>query len=960
MNATEIPLATYRLQFNRDFTFRQATEIVPYLAALGISHCYASPYLKARPGSTHGYDIIDHNQLNPEIGTAEEYDQFVEALHQHNMGQILDIVPNHMGVMGADNAWWLDVLENGQASNYAEFFDIDWQPLKDELQGKVLIPVLDDQYGTVLDRGDLKLAFDGERGEFSIYFHQHRFPLDPKGYPAILGKKGSSLAQSLPPDHPQWLELQSLIAAFGHLPGQNEASIEKKAERNRDKEIHKRRLASLVAESPVILSTVHESVAAFNGVPGDSRSFDDLHELIKLQAFRLAYWRVAADDINYRRFFDINDLAGLRMENPEVFESTHRLVNELIRNGKVNGLRIDHPDGLFDPEQYFERLHHLHTGYLVVEKILSADEKLPANWPVNGTTGYDFSNLVNGLFINPSAAAKMLRGYRGFLGKTLDFQEVLYECKKNVMRNALASELNVLANLLSRIALSDRHTCDFTVNRLKDALSEIVANFPVYRTYLTADAISASDRAYVQRALLAAKRQSTAQDTSVFDFIRRVLLEQGGDRLRESYRTASITFAMKLQQFTSPVMAKGLEDTSFYRYHPLISINDVGSNPLEFGVPPEEFHRRNQERAKAWPQAMLATSTHDSKLSEDTRARVNVLSEIPAEWRLKARNWRQLNRRHKLISDGIESPSRNDEYLFYQALVGAWPAGLNEPTDELRGRFDSYMLKVSRESKENTSWANQNQEYEQALSSFVNAVLDNHASQEFFADFLPFQQRVARLGMINSLSQTLIKLTSPGVPDIYQGNEFFEYRLVDPDNRRPVDFALRRKRLCEFASLLPTCYSTTARSLSDEVANGLDQEGRAKLFLTWRTLSARQHNSDLFRVGGYIPLDVQGPNAGYIVAFARRNMDSYAITIVPRLSARFVDRQRANLDSIWHGTSLVLPANWDPEYSNCITGERVRADSTANGVLRLDLSLVMKDFPCALLLHNAHGGGPSA
>ncbi|HSS99966.1 MAG TPA: malto-oligosyltrehalose synthase, partial [Terriglobales bacterium] len=597
MSKPEIPVATYRLQFNRDFTFAKATEIIPYLAMLGISHVYASPYLKARPGSMHGYDIIDHNQLNPEIGTLEEFEKFVETLHRYGMGQILDIVPNHMGVMGADNAWWLDVLENGEASNYAAFFDIDWQPLKDELQGKVLVPVLDDQYGTVLDKGDLKLTFDAEKGEFSIFFHQHRFPIDPKTYAVILSRQNDRMVSQLGPENHDLLELQSLTSAFGHLPGQNESSAEKRAERNRDKEIHKRRLSALCAHSTVILNFIQENVQSLNGTPGGSRSFDELHELIKTQAFRLAYWRVASDDINYRRFFDINDLAGLRMENPQVFEATHRYVLELVRDGKVNGLRVDHPDGLFDPAQYFANLQGAKPIYVVAEKILSGDEPMPADWPVNGTTGYDFCNLVNGLFVDTTSAAKIRRMYRGFLAQALEYRPVLYRCKKNVMRNALASELNVLANILSRIALSNRHTCDFTLNSLRNALSEVVANFPVYRTYLTEKAVSERDRWYIETALQAAQRQSKSQDTSVFDFIRQVLLIRKDDDQSDVYRKAFITFSMKLQQFTSPVMAKGLEDTSFYRYHPLMSINDVGGNPLEFGVTPEEFHAKTSARA---------------------------------------------------------------------------------------------------------------------------------------------------------------------------------------------------------------------------------------------------------------------------------------------------------------------------------------------------------------------------
>jgi len=950
MNTTEIPIATYRLQFNRDFTFAKATEIIPYLSMLGISHVYASPYLKARPGSMHGYDIIDHNQLNPEIGTPDEFEKFIETLHQYGMGQILDIVPNHMGVMGADNAWWLDVLENGEASNYASFFDIDWQPLKDELQGKVLVPVLDDQYGTVLDKGDLKLVFDAEKGEFSVFFHQHRFPIDPKTYPVILLKNNDRLISDLGPENPDLLELQSLTAAFGHLPGQNECGPEKKAERNRDKEIHKRRLSALCVHSPLVLNFIQDNVKALNGTPGGPRSFDELHELIKTQAFRLAYWRVASDDINYRRFFDINDLAGLRMENPQVFEATHRYILELVRDGKVNGLRVDHPDGLFDPAQYFANLQAVKPIYVVIEKILSGDEPMPAEWPINGTTGYDFSNLVNGLFVDTTAAAKMRRMYRGFLAQALEYRAVLYRCKKNVMRNALASELNVLANLLSRIALSNRHTCDFTLNSLRNALSEVVANFPVYRTYLTENAVSERDRWYIETALQAAKRQSKSQDTSVFDFIRLVLLTRKDDGQSDVYRKAFITFSMKLQQFTSPVMAKGLEDTCFYRYHPLMSINDVGGNPLEFGVNPEEFHVKTSIRTTLWPHAMLTTSTHDSKLSEDVRARINALSEIPAQWRLKARQWRQMNLRLKLLSDGQEMPSRNDEYLFYQILIGVWPPNNDVPSDELRGRVKNYMLKAAREAKETTSWANPNQDYEKALAGFVTAVL-NGSNEEFLADFGSFERRVISAGMMNSLSQTLIKFTSPGVPDTYQGNELFQLRLVDPDNRGPVDYSLREARLCELISVPSKQRSNQIRKMAASIIDGTDYEGNAKLFITWRALAARRQHLSLFRDGQYLPLTVQGPMSKHLIAFARLNGKGEAIIVAPRLCAQLLAYGTSILDlDLWKDTYIELPnALTANQYHNYLSYAPCSVIEEKSEVRTIKTGDLLRDFPWALL-----------
>ena len=603
--APAIPLATYRLQFNRDFTFSQATDLVPYLASLGVSHCYASPYLRARPGSMHGYDIIDHHQLNPEIGSPEDYQHFVDALHEHGMGQILDIVPNHMGIMGKDNAWWMDVLENGRASAYASYFDIDWEPLKDELRGKVLVPVLGDQYGSVLDRGELKLTFDRERGEFSLFYFEHRFPIDPGEYPRILGGGIETLGRELGEQDEHFLELQSLLLAFNRLPGREDIGPKQHAERLRDKEIHKRRLADLCERSVPISRFVERNIQNMNGSPGDAVSYDQLHELIKAQAYRLAFWRVAADDINYRRFFDINDLAALRQEDETVFNRTHEFVLQLFCEGKIDGLRIDHPDGLYNPRQYFERLQSSRNSspdkesnvspYVVAEKILSGQEHLAPGWPIHGTTGYAFANLVNGVFVDSSGRTSMDRIYRSFTGQRRSFQETLDECKKLVMNQWLNSELNVLASHLNRIALADRHTCDFTLKSLRDALTEIIACFPVYRTYVTEEGVSTSDRVYINEAVSSAKSRSTAADSSVYDFIAEVLLTSRAQGHPHFYQRSVLHFAMRFQQYTSALLAKGLEDTCFYRYHRLVSLNDVGGTPLRFGF----FHRRIPPRNSA-------------------------------------------------------------------------------------------------------------------------------------------------------------------------------------------------------------------------------------------------------------------------------------------------------------------------------------------------------------------------
>src|SRR5258708_2375766 len=802
---SHIPRATYRLQLNRDFTFNQATDIAPYLSALGISHCYISPCLKARAVSIHGYDIVDHNSLNPEIGSAEDFDRLVTTLHEHGMGLILDIVPNHMGVMGTDNAWWLDVLENGEASIYANFFDIDWRPLKDELHGKVLVPVLHDHYGVVLESGELKLGFHAERGEFDIYYRDHRFPVNPWEYPRILEYAAGELVTQLGEQNPDLLEMQSLITAFGHLPAREGATNGSIVERNRDKEIHKRRLAELSARAPKIIAAIQRAIDLMNGTAGDPASFDKLHELIKGQAFRLANWRVAFDDINYRRFFDSNDLAGIRMEDETLFETTHRLVLKMVAEGKVDGLRIDHPDGLYDPAQYFERLQRAvakaanssgkgdeGSRYVVIEKILAGSEKLPAAWPVSGTTGYDFANLVNGLFVDPAAEARLERVYRNFISDDIEVDDLAYRCRKLIVRVALASEVNVLANQLMRIASSKRRTCDFTLNGLRDALTEIVASFPVYRTYVSPSGVSDTDVHYISAAVTAAKLRSPAADTSIFDFVGDVLLTRIADGQDAAYRNAVTTFAIRFQQFSSPVMAKGLEDTAFYRYNRLVSLNEVGGDLRRFGTTTAAFHRANQERMRDWPHTMLATSTHDSKRAEDVRARIDVLSEMPGPWRLRVRDWRVFNRIHKRMINGRRVPSPNDEYLLYQTLIGACPSKAYDSAEEWRvfcERIEAYMLKAIREAKQNTSWINPNSDYEAAVSSFVRALLTPGKTNKLLHDFVPFQKRIARLGVWNTLSQTLLKLTCPGVPHIYQRNDLLEFSLVDPDHSQPVHYS---------------------------------------------------------------------------------------------------------------------------------------------------------------------------
>ena len=715
-----VPRATYRMQLSGKFRFEDVKKLAPYLAKLGVSDLYASPYTKARPGSTHGYDVVDHNELNPEIGTPEDYEEMVRALREGGMGQVLDFVPNHVGV-GSENERWTDVLEHGPASENASFFDIDWYPItRPELRGKVLLPVLGDHYRATLENGELELRFDREEGSFSVFFYEHRFPIDPKTYPMILDDLPLAEGEA------ETMELESLATAFGNLPGREEAAGEPVLERMRDAVVNKARLRRLCESSEEALGMIERRVEALNGDAGDPESFEGLHRLLEEQAYRPAYWRVASDEINYRRFFAINDLAGIRQEDGKVFDDTHRLVLGLLKDGKINGLRIDHPDGLYDPAGYFEDLRQaasraLRSGdgeppaYVVVEKILAAHERLPEDWPVCGTVGYEFMNLLNGLFVDPSGEEGIDRAYRRFTGRTTTFEDLLYSSKKLAMRHELASELNVLSRRLLRIAegFAGLRQYDFTLHVVRDTITEVVARFPIYRTYVRPGRVSDADRKYIDWAVGSAKKRSTAPDTSSYDFLHEVLLlEEEGT---EEYRRAVEAFVGKFQQYTGPVMAKGMEDTSLYIHNRLPSLNEVGGEPERFGVSASAFHIENAERARRWPYAMLSTSTHDTKRGEDVRARINVLSEMPVEWRENLLRWGRANRTRRRVVEGHPAPSRNDEYLLYATLLGAWPleglGGLNEEgLEDFRARIRGYVEKAIREAGVHTSWTNANEE----------------------------------------------------------------------------------------------------------------------------------------------------------------------------------------------------------------------------------------------------------
>jgi len=965
-----VPRATYRLQFNLQFTFSDAIAIVQYLHDLGISDLYASPYLQARPGSLHGYDISDHNKLNPEVGTYEEHEALTEALRERGMGHLLDIVPNHMGIGEPSNRWWMDVLENGPSSPFAPYFDIDWQPLKPELTGKILLPVLGDQFGTILERGELRLHF--EEGRFRIRYHDHEFPVSPRSSSLVLQAVVDEMARQAPDDEVARSELESIVTALRHLPPRDHSDLASVAERRRESMVSRRRLLTLYENSAAFRSALQAALIEYNGRVGDPHSFDDLERVLDDQAYRLAFWRVAAEEINYRRFFDINDLAGVRVERPEVFDETHRLILRLVEEGKVTGLRIDHPDGLFDPSAYLERLQSEASEraggpvYILVEKILTGDEPLPRRWPVAGTVGYEFMNRVNGLFVAGGNERAMSAVYERFIGRRIDFFTLVYRNKKLILRVALASELNVLAYLLNRISEKNRRSRDFTLGSLTDALRETIACFPVYRTYIDAvvGRVSAMDAEYVERAIQAAIRRNRAMSPSIFNFIRNILLLRWPDDLDGNAREEHALFVMKFQQLTGPVMAKGVEDTSFYIYNRLVSLNEVGGEPDRFGLQPPELHRWIEERNRDWPLAMNNTSTHDTKRSEDVRARINILSEMPEEWERRVTRWAEMNDPLKMVVDGDPVPDANDEYLLYQTLVGSWPLELegDEAWGTFRERIQRYMEKATREAKIHTSWINPNESFDASLREFIEGILDFRPGWRerdgFLRDLEEFQASIARDGMLNSLSQTLLKLTTPGVPDIYQGQEIWDFSLVDPDNRRPVDYEKRQAMLAELRRRREV--ETERAAYAAELLENW-KDGRIKLLVTYVGLQLRQQKPQLFAEGEYLPLDVEGERADHLFAFARRHECGTIVVAVPRLPWTFRQLTGAEVTEpdAWGDTRLVGPTDvLGGTFRNCFTGKELRAWS---GSERGSLSAgeALDGFPVALLAR-ASGVTPAA
>jgi (1->4)-alpha-D-glucan 1-alpha-D-glucosylmutase len=933
--STQIPLSTYRFQFNRCFTLEHATALVDYLHELGIGACYASPLTMARPGSVHGYDVTNHGALNPEIGDEAHLAEFSRRLRARGMGLVLDTVPNHMCVAHPSNQMWWDILENGPSSPFASFFDIDWNPPKADLSNKVLLPMLGDQFGKVLENGEISVVY--ENGAFEARYYEWRLPLAPRSWLHLLQPALQRVSGVLDESNADLMELESIITAMEHLPERKEADPERIRERMREKEVIKRRLAALLENSSAIRSALEASLKEINGVKGNPRSFDRLEKLVEDQAYRLSFWHVAADEINYRRFFDINELAAIRVEDPAVFEAVHELTLRLIEKGIVSGLRIDHADGLLDPGLYLRMLQERCAAaapaggrdrarpfYIVVEKILTGRERLRADWPVHGTTGYEFANLLNGLFVDDANQHQFEDIYGRFAGWQGAFRDVVYECKKLMLRASMSGEQNVLARKLDAISEQHRWSRDFTLNSLGRVLAEVIACFPVYRSYVTSDGrVTDDDREQIRRAIQIAKRRNPALSESTFDFLASVLLLEHPEGLDEQARGQRLAFTLRFQQLTSPVMAKGFEDTALYRYVPLVSLNEVGGDPTRFGISPEEFHARNAERLEQWPHALSATSTHDTKRSEDVRARINVLSEVPHEWERAIWRWHHLTESARAEIDGVPVPDPNEEYLLYQTLIGTWPLDLRPGgLDEYTKRIQGYMDKAAKEAKVRTSWIRADDRHDVKLAEFIATVMRPGADNAFLSDLEAFAASVAAAGMLNSLSQTLLKIASPGVPDFYQGTELWDLSLVDPDNRRPVDYSARRAILAEIRRCSEAGRMELARKLFVN-----PNSGAIKAYVTKQALDFRRRNPDLFMQGDYVGLEASGARGRNVVAFARRTAGCHIIVAAGRFFTQLgVLPQSAAGEETWRDTYLSAPAGLLGErYTDLLTGARISA-----------------------------------
>jgi len=947
-NQISIPTATYRLQLRRELSLRSVSALVPYLHQLGISDLYLSPIYTARPGSIHGYDVVDHAQLNPDLGDAPSLRQLFDDALASGFGVILDIVPNHMCIAGDQNARWLDVLEDGRSSPSATHFDIDWDPPKPELVGKVLLPFLGEQYGRVLE-GELSVGF--EDGCFFVSWDGQRLPLAPMTWRHILEPALESLCAQASREDTSVIELESILRALSQtLPGLRDGGDQAMVEYRHEKEAIRRRLATWFGGKAQARDAIAHGLGLINGTPGVPPTFDRLERLMAEQFYRLANWRVAAHEINYRRFFDVNELAAVRVEHPQVFADVHALPFSVATHPAFRGFRIDHVDGLSDPEGYLGDLirgwqdlstdHTRRTPFVLVEKILGPQESLPKGWLVQGTTGYDFIQIAADLLTHTEGSAGLKTAAEFFCGPLASFHDIAYESKRLVLQTTLAAELTVLARRLDRISEQHRYTRDFTLNHLQTALGEIVACFPVYRTYIRRDepAVIERDATTIATAVEEARRRNPLVNASLFDFIASVLLRQDPAGLTEAQVEDRRTLVTRFQQLTGPVLAKGVEDTTFYRHLPLIALNEVGGDPAHMGAAVEDVHRALRTRAEISPHALSATATHDTKRGEDARARLYVLSERADAWAAATASWATLNAPHKTKLDNVDAPAASEEYFLYQTLVGAWPVDGRYSDPDFADRIRTYMAKARNEAKLHTSWINPNTAYADAADRFVQAILDPVRAATFLRSLDEFVEAMIRPGLWNSLSQLVLKVAGPGIPDFYQGNEVWDFSLVDPDNRRLVDFNRRRAELEAIASDFETRRLAAIDSWFD-----YPNDGSIKMWITTAALRLRRARAQLFKGGGYQPLALRGAKAAHAFAFARVDGDACVIAVVGRFFATLGAVRPTG--TVWGKTMLELPQGLPGRHwRDVLTGRVVATEETT-----LFLHTLFAHLPVALL-----------
>jgi (1->4)-alpha-D-glucan 1-alpha-D-glucosylmutase len=931
-----IPVATYRLQLNPAFGFKQAREITAYLSALGISDIYASPVFRAKKGSHHGYDVVDMNSLNPDLGTKKDFDELVKDLKKSGMGWMQDIVPNHMSFDG-ENQQLMDVLENGPNSQYYDFFDIEWDHFYEGLRNRLLAPFLGRLYGESLDEKEITLGY--EKNGFHIHYYEMKLPLKIESYSTIITHRLEELINKTGDEHPALINFHGVLHSLENLP----SSGDKMTERYRQIQFIKRMLWKLYTNEKDIKFFIDENIAMFNGAKESGGDLQLLDALLSEQLFRLSFWKVATEELNYRRFFNINGLICLRMEDENVFDKTHSFILDLIKRKKIDGLRIDHIDGLYNPSAYLKKLREKAGDiYISVEKILEPGEELPALWAVQGTTGYDFLNYVNGIFCNEKNGSTLNKLYYSFSGMKTSYETILHEKKKLIIEKDMTGDVDNLAHLLKGISSRDRYGYDITLYGIKKAIVEILALFPMYRTYIRYDYYSDTDRHIIKETLNRAKAMNPAFFYEL-NFLERFLLLEFSEYHTVQDKKDWGHFISRFQQLTGPLMAKGFEDTTLYVYNRLLSLNEVGGSPDKFGTSETEFHEFNIKRSRRLPHTMNTTSTHDTKRGEDVRARINVLSEIPELWGEYLRKWGRLNRRKKKSKKGVTIPDRNDEYFLYQTCIGAFPFHAEE-MESFRERLKEYVIKAVREAKVYTEWLKPDTDYEENYVAFIEKILETSDQNQFLRDFLPFQKMVAFYGMFNSLSQTLIKIASPGIPDFYQGTEFWDLNLVDPDNRRPVDFSLRTWLFNEMKS-------READDIQKLISELLftKEDGRIKLFLMYKALAVRQKQRNLFEKGSYIPLETGGKHKDNIIAFAYEYKPQWAITVAPRFLTQVVKENQHPLGKkVWDDTHIVLPDEAPDLWKQEITAADVEGKKT------LLVGDALEHFPCSLLVSKTY------